>query len=305
MTWHYNWTNHLGALNSREKYDNAQECYNLLVHTYGWTPQAACAVIGNFENEGGLNPCQWQGGYSIGDWNNAGRGLGQWTPASKLADYMGGRTQADIANGAKQIKFTVETPAQWVQRVNSSGYSSYYNTGNIPYYTSINAFSQATDPTEDLATCWCACWEGCTRSAFRQTYTKRRSDAMRWYNEFSGSGTGDYHVFVSSTGNGTAYAAPTSHDALVGETFTVYAIPFGTDTLLDITAHEAHGTSVAVVVAEQHTYDATNFPYDVWFEVTFSGDTPTPPPPPPPQEKLKHLPIWMYTSLRIRRKNNG
>lgn len=302
MSWHYNWTNQSNALSSSEMYDNASEIWDILKHDYGWTDEAAAAVIANFQSEGALNPCQWQYGSTIGAWDSGstGLGLGQWTPPRKLANYMGGADEAHIANGAKQVIFTVEKPEQWVQRVNRNGYSSYYGTGGIPYITSISQFGNSSYPPEDMAICWAACWEGPSKSGFQSSYSIRRSRARHWFNEFSGGG-GEYRVNVDITGNGTVTVIPRTANA--GESVMLECLPNGEDILLDIYATDSQGQAFALQVWELQyfTMPASN----LLIRVTFTGETPIPPEPPTPvfdRNERKHMPIWMYPSMRNRRR---
>lgn len=297
MTWHYNWTNQGNSLTDAEKYDNAKECWDLLTGTYGFTEQAAAGVIGNFENEGLLNPAQWQIGSVIGTWNSkkVGLGLGQWTPASKLAIYCGGYTQAAIENGAKQVEFTATNEGQWVQRVGSSGYSDYYKCTGIPYYTSIATFKTSTREPEDLATCWCACWEGCSKDAFVKSYNERRSDARKWYELFSGSAIDGYIISIEINGNGSAFATPSR--ATQGTLVTITAIPHDIDTFIDwdlITG----GIYVDQYLATQVI---TMGSQPVRLRANFTGNTPEPAPPPIIAPLIPHkMPLWMYPQFRLR-----
>lgn len=306
MTWHYNWTNSALPLTDSEKYDNAYECYNRFVNVYGWTPESACAVISNFEHEGILNPAQWQIGSTIGTWNSnsVGLGLGQWTPARKIGDYCGGRDQAHVSNGDKQIDCVVDpiNAGQWVQRVNSSGYSSYYEYGGIPYITSIVDFSQSTLDPEDLATCWCACWEGCGKTQFANTYDIRRSDARKWFNYFGGTQSG-YPVIISVDGNGTAFAnyhlndyTTQIHRAEDGEDVFIHAIPNSPDTFINWTV-DSGGVTIDYEYGENTFF--TMHPNAVQITAHFTGQTPEPQPPIPKEGiKRKRMPIWMYPMFR-------
>ena len=272
-----------------DKYENAYECWNRLVNTYNFTQESAAAIIGNFQSEGLLNPAQWQIGSTIGDWynDNVGLGLGQWTPPHKLGDYCGGNTESAISDGDKQIDFTVTNTGQWVQRVNARGYSTYYGAGGIPYITSIAQFGQSHLMPEDLATCWCACWEGCSRSEFRRTYNTRRDRARYWYDEFAGSQS-DYHVYITSSGDGVATATP--NHAPDGTSILLECIPNGSEQLLLIDARTPQGYSFALYQQQVQTFIMPQ--YDLFIDVQFSGSTPTPPTPPPYSERKK-MPLWM------------
>ena len=289
MAWHYNWTNQYGALSWNEQYENAEEIWDLLINTYGWTEEAAAAVISNFQHEGALNPAQWQYGSTIGDWtnDNVGLGLGQWTPASKIGDYCGGRDQSHVENGAKQVECAVSDAGQWVQRVNSHGYSAYYGYSGIPYYTSINAFSQASDDPEDLATCWCACWEGPNKRGFNDSYTIRREDARFWYEEFRGGQTG-YPIIIYITGNGSAYASPSR--ANNGDSVTITATPNDSDAFTEWQV--IHGGIVLNPTQNPQTFTMPDNSVTIFAE--FTGVTPQP----QPHYVAHRMPLLMYPCLR-------
>lgn len=296
MAWHYVWTNAVDPLTSQQKEDNAWECWDLLVNSYGWTEEAAAAVISNFQHEGYLNLGQWQIGSTIGDWENdeVGLGMGQWTPPKKLGDYCGGWTEAAVCDGQKQINCVIDpvNAGQWVQRVNSQGYASYYQTSGIPYITSIVQFSQSNLAPEDLATCWCACWEGPSKRGFRLSYTIRRTDARYWYDKFSGTpSTGKAISFVIN-GNGTASASV--YRATQGQQVTITATPNAGDTFQgwsllygDITLNPNDNPQTFTMGTQA-----------VQIQASFTGTTPPPPPPPFENRPPKKMPIWMYPIFR-------
>lgn len=290
MTWHYNWTNQANSLSWSEKYENAEEIWDLLTNTYGWTEEAAAAVISNFQHEGLLNPAQWQIGSTIGTWESrrVGLGLGQWTPASKIGDYCGGRDQAHIEDGAKQIQCVIDDPyGQWVQRVNSSGYSRYYGVGGIPYITSISNFAQSTLDPEDLATCWCACWEGPSKTGFENSYNLRREDARYWYEEFR-SGVIGHAILININGNGSAEAVPAR--TIAGTRVTITAIPNDSDTFIGWDVIQGNININPTLNPQGFTMPLEN----VVLQANFTGATPL-----PIFHKEPHrMPLWMYPCLK-------
>lgn len=293
MTWHYLWTNQ-NLMSDSDKYDNAQEIWNRLVDYYGWTPEATAGVISNFEHEGILNPAQWQIGKTIGDWYDkyTGLGLGQWTPPSKLGNYCGGNTESAISDGDKQIDFTVSEESQWVQRVNSVGYSSYYEMGGIPFIQSIQQYSLSGYEPEDMATCWCACWEGCGKQYFHSTYNSRRTRARYWYEEFGGQQSG-YGIYITVIGNGTATAIPSRGEA--NDPIELRCIPNAPDTLVSIDARDPDGMSIALEQTEVQTFAMK--PYDITITVTFTGELPDPPMPVFKWYRNK-MPLWMMNKRK-------
>lgn len=71
-----------GTLTESEKGVNAMHIFNYLLHR-GFTKQAACGVLGNMEQECGMNPAVWQ------VWHNTkyGYGLAQWSPATDFLNW--------------------------------------------------------------------------------------------------------------------------------------------------------------------------------------------------------------------------
>ena len=66
MPWSYVWGS---GYYSVDVTNNAQLVYDNLINQ-GVTLEATCAIIGNWQYESGLNPGQWQHGYSVGDWGS-------------------------------------------------------------------------------------------------------------------------------------------------------------------------------------------------------------------------------------------
>lgn len=163
MPWTYNWTNTYAAHYTYEQ--NAPMALGVMQQA-GWTYNAGIAVIGNLEQESGINPGQWQGGYNIGDWDNptCGFGLAQWTPGRKYAIYIGYPTgsppQALAADGDKQMEFLINTPGQWSTGLvdMNTGYSSYYGI-TVPILPTMAAFAASNASIDDLTAAWMVYWE--------------------------------------------------------------------------------------------------------------------------------------------------
>lgn len=103
----------------------------------GWGFNAIAAIVGNMEAESGLNPARWEND-DVGNLN-AGFGLVQWTPATKLrnwisetygtTDYTNGDYQLDrilfeLENGLQYspTKGFPETFAEWAASDKPPGY---------------------------------------------------------------------------------------------------------------------------------------------------------------------------------------
>lgn len=101
-------------------------------------------------------------------------------------------------------------------------------------------------------------------------------------------------IYFNITGSGTAYATPSS--PTIGETFTFHAIPYGGESLVDVSCTNDTGEYIAVPVAEEFSMEMPNSMY-ITFNVVFTG-TPTPPTPTPTGRKRHRMPIWEYPLFR-------
>lgn len=135
-----------------------------------WTDNAIAAMCGNFRWEGILNPSQWQ--YGLGMSLDGGYGLGQWTPATKLLNWLStlGIARTAISGQIDRV--------EW-ERANGE---QYYKTASYPL--TFTEFLTSTESPEYLASAWLYNWErpgdpGATES-------KRRTSAREWYDYITG-----------------------------------------------------------------------------------------------------------------------
>lgn len=190
MTWHYQITTGYGWATQygTEQTDNASEIWRTLVNVYGWTENSASAVIGNFQYESALNPGQFEHGknYSMSD----GFGLGQWTPATKISNYIGSTNKNDMSDGAKQMLYFLASPGQYsTYFLNPDGSSRYYNETGLPYITNMADFSRSNASISNLTKLWAICWERPGSAEYHRSISTRIDYATHWFNEFSGSPT--------------------------------------------------------------------------------------------------------------------
>lgn len=263
MSWTVEWTNASPGWNidSAESYGNAQEAYNYLISS-GYTRNAAIGVLANLYAESQINPGQWQIGGSIYG-SGTGFGIGQWTPWTNFSNYIGSQDQSAMSNGSSQMRYLVSNTAQWGhQRVDSSGWSSYYNLQTI-YFAGMSDYAKSTASPEELAVAWMTQWE---RPGAAGAHTSTRRSNASWYDaHISGGGSvGYYNVYITIDGNGSAYSVPTSGEQ--GDTITLYETPNGSDTF---TGWEVTSGS-ATIVNNQFTMPAT----DVYITAHFTGETP-------------------------------
>lgn len=188
MSWHYVTTDSAGwtTPHSAEQEDNAREIWNILVGLNNWTENAVAGVLGNMQHESFLNPGQWEIGYNYSMLN--GMGLGQWTPATKVSDYVGSTNRDDMADGTKQIGLLLSTPSQWsTYFLNPDGSSTYYNETGLPYIDNMGDYSLSNESITDLTKLWAICWERPGSTQYQNSISDRIQDAQYWYNILHGS----------------------------------------------------------------------------------------------------------------------
>lgn len=188
MTWHYVTTDAPGWTTpySNDQQDNAGEIWATLVTKYGWTENSASAVLGNFQAESYINPGQWEIGYNYS--MSRGMGLGQWTPATKISNYIGSADRDAMADGAKQMMLLLSNPSQYsTHYLNPDGTSNYYNESGLPYITSMDDFSHSTANVDVLTKVWAICWERPGSSYYQSSIGSRITHAEHWYTTFTGT----------------------------------------------------------------------------------------------------------------------
>lgn len=188
MAWHYVITDAAGWTIpfSQEQTDNAREVWDFL-RNVGWTEEAAAGVLGNFQAESYINPGQWEIGYNYS--MSYGTGLGQWTPATKVSDYVGSTNHDAMANGQKQMELLISEPGQYSDYyLNPDGTSTYYNESGLPYLDTMVAYSAGTGTVGEMTKLWAICWERPGSTYYANSIHGRISAAQHWYDEFHGSG---------------------------------------------------------------------------------------------------------------------
>lgn len=163
--WHFVITNQLGQLTVTEMQDNAKEIYSILKDE--WTLEAICGMLGNAQQESGLNPAQTQKDYPIGG-DIGGYGLYQWTPPHNYKNWAN-ENGYDVTDGYYQV-IAMNTPIPVGQ---------YIVTDTYPQ--TFEEFKQVTDI--DLATeIFLKNWERAGDAYLEQ----RKNYARAWYEFLSG-----------------------------------------------------------------------------------------------------------------------
>lgn len=221
-TGYTNWT-----ISGSPALENAKIGFDYLT-SHGFTTKSACGVLANLWAESGMNPGQWQHGYSIYSSSKlCGFGLGQWTPWTKYSAYIGSTTESAMSNSDNQLRYLVNNTGQWGHGyINKSGYSSYYGIQSI-YFASLADYMVSNEDADDLAVAWAIQWE---RPNSKYLYPdNRRKYANIYYNYFHDydpeqSEITGHNVTVVVEGYGTAKATP-SASVDEGEKVTLTYIP--------------------------------------------------------------------------------
>lgn len=151
---------------------NATYIWNYVVGSgKDWTINAVSAMCGNFRWEGVMNPSQWQ--YGQGKSEKSGYGLGQWTPATKLFNFLSttSYTRTQIAGQIEMVQHEADNNLQWI------------STSSYPL--SMLEFLSSTDAPATLASAWLYDWERPKRP--QDTEAVRREWADYWYELLSGT----------------------------------------------------------------------------------------------------------------------
>ena len=130
----------------------------------GWTDNAIAAMLGNMQVESYLNPAQFElnKNYSMA----YGFGLVQWTPATKLSDYVGSDWRTDFDAQLDRIRYEEYNEQQWIPR------SSY---GNM----SFQQFAVSTASVNYLTEVFERCYEN--PLDWEASISIRQSYANNWY----------------------------------------------------------------------------------------------------------------------------
>lgn len=136
-----------------------------------WTANAIAAMCGNFAHEGVMNPAQWQ--YGMDKSPDSGYGIGQWTPSTKILDFLAseGYPSYSMPGEIERIAWEAANNQQWI------------STSSYPM--SMEEFLVSEDAPAELASAWLYDWErpgdpGATEGL-------RQADADYYYELFGGT----------------------------------------------------------------------------------------------------------------------
>lgn len=99
-------------LSQSEMETNATYVYSYLKNK-GWSINAICAMLGNFQSESHINPSIWQG-LNEGDTEN-GYGLAQWTPSTKYLNWCSdnGYSSTSMNVALDRLDYEISNNLQW------------------------------------------------------------------------------------------------------------------------------------------------------------------------------------------------
>lgn len=135
----------------------------------GWTDNAIAAMCGNMQTESYLNPAQWQHNmnYSMA----GGFGLVQWTPATKLSDYLGADWRTDYDGQLDRIRYEWDTEQQWMYTEPMTFHQFAASTQAVDYLAQV--FLRNYENPED--------WQA--------SVSIRQANARRWFEYLGGTPT--------------------------------------------------------------------------------------------------------------------
>ena len=153
------------------EYQNAQYIYDYFV-SRGFTPEATCGMIGNFQAESSIQPAIWE--YGMPQWGpKTGYGIAQWTPATKLTTWCDahGYNWSSLEGQCACLYNEMTNPAnaQWEFR--------------YPYrVVTRSQYIHSTESAYELGVIFCWNFE----DPSTQTALLRGEYAQNWYNTLSG-----------------------------------------------------------------------------------------------------------------------
>lgn len=153
------------SFESVEGKSNVKAFYNYMTQYWGYTRNAALAIIGNIYAESGLNPWRWQSdtvrSSTASSYPSIGYGLVQWTPAEKyVRNSVASRYNSFAPNYSNIDGDAKDYKAQlyFMERINNAqigGYGPQYSINSAYNYPiSWNQFKSGTYLLKYLTAAW-------------------------------------------------------------------------------------------------------------------------------------------------------
>lgn len=121
-------TNESGVIGQTGMENNAAIINDFFI-TNGWSTNAIAAILGNMQPESGINPARWEND-NVGNLNG-GLGLVQWTPATKLTDWVEEQGLGDYLNGDNQLARIQYEVTNGLQYAPTSGFNETFYEWSI------------------------------------------------------------------------------------------------------------------------------------------------------------------------------
>lgn len=121
-------TNESGVIGQAGMENNAAIINDFFI-TNGWSTNAIAAILGNMQPESGINPARWEND-NVGNLNG-GLGLVQWTPATKLINWVEEQGLGDYLNGDNQLARIQYEVTNGLQYAPTSGFNETFYEWSI------------------------------------------------------------------------------------------------------------------------------------------------------------------------------
>ena len=145
-------------LTDEEMKNNAKCFYGTMNILYDWTLNACCGVLGNAQSESTISPCRWQNDTPYGEpASTQGYGLVQWTPYTKILDWMAEKKFLieNFGEGeCARLNYEVATNTQWISTSTYPGsFKDFTKSKGDPYALAIEFlanYERPADPNQPI-----------------------------------------------------------------------------------------------------------------------------------------------------------
>lgn len=163
------WISKNGWLTNPEMENNAELGWTFF-QSKGWTLQSVCGMLGNMEYESNINPGIWGNLSPWGDPDGKGYGLVQWTPYTRITEWMTSHGyKIDDGNGQCQKIHEEMLANAWIV--------------TDKYPMTFQEFAKSTADPAELA--WVFLYNYERPANFNQP--KRAEAALKWWRYFKGA----------------------------------------------------------------------------------------------------------------------
>lgn len=145
----------------------------------GWTMNAIAAIVGNMQVESGINPGRWEND-DVGNLSG-GFGLVQWTPATKLRDWIDLEFgDKDYTNGDRQLERIIFELQNGLQYSPAKGFKETFYEWSI-----------SNKKPGYLAAAFLCNYERAANTGWGAQISRARI-AEKWYQTFTGENPGKW-----------------------------------------------------------------------------------------------------------------